>query len=158
MSVIEALKNEYYRDVEKQKDLVIKHPFGFEMRYSPQRECFIGVAEYCKNCSVAKGLHGKKCKTTNKKFENKLSYEKGRVMEIMQEISTMVPIYWFACPNVIETEKDGKRKCGEHELVGIWEDGDTNKCRRCKHESKIIINIPDNAPQKKLLERIRNEK
>lgn len=157
MTIRNALKNQYYRDVESQKNLVIKHPFDFDMKYSEDRECFIGVAQYCKNCSVVKGKHPEHCVVKNKKFVNKLHFEKGIEQEFMAEINTMVPIYWLACNNTIQKENGETRVCGEHELVGIWEEGDTFECRKCKFTNEIKLVLDPKSEQYKLLQQIKGE-
>ena len=157
MSLRESLKDQYYKDVDSQKNLVIKHGFGFEMKYIPERECFIGFAKYCKNCSVIKEVHPDHCVVKNKKFIGKLHFEKGIEQEFMAEIETLVPIYWVACNNKVQNENKLERICGEHELVGIWEEGETFECRKCKFTNTIKLILDPKSEQYKLLQKIKGE-
>lgn len=157
-SLKKSLKNQYYKDVESQKNRTIKHKFGFNMKYIAERECFIGISQYCKHCSVVKGKHPEYCIVKNKKFVDKLNFEKGIELEVMQDVSTMVPIYWMACSNKIENKENGETKiCGEHELIGIWEEGDAFDCRKCKFTNTIKLILDPKSEQYKLLQKIKGE-
>jgi len=157
-TIKQSLKEQYYNDVDLQKNYTIKNQLGFEMKYSTQRECFIGVAQYCKNCSKIKESHPEFCKVTNPKKIGKLKFEKGIEQEFMAEINTMVPIYWIQCSNTIKNNETGKERiCGEHELVGIWEEGDTFDCRKCKFTNQIKLVLDPKSEQYKLLQKIKGE-
>ena len=128
-NIIKALQNQYLRDIEKQKGVVKKDLKQHFLHWNEKRNVFLGIDE--------------------------------NGIEWIAGVDTDVPVYWEYCPSEIQYVKNGQmrtRKCRTPHLIPIFDDGKLIKCVQCGHEFTVNIELPDDAPQKQLLDNIRSEK
>ncbi len=129
MSIINALKKQLERDILKQKDIVQKDEKQHFLHFSEERQVFLGVDE-----SGTEWIAGPK---------------------------TDVPCYWIYCSNIIEYAHKGimkSKRCNKPHFVSIYSDGDDMTCVECGYQSRIKINLPEDAPQYGILQRVQTEK
>ena len=124
----QSLQNQLNIDIKKQKGTVRKDLRQHFLHWNEKRQIFSGIDE------------------------------KGE--EWIAGVRTHVPCYWENCPNTIEIAHKGtikSKKCNAPHFIPIFLDGKAITCTACGHKWPVKIRIPDNTPQKAILDRIRAE-
>ena len=130
MSIIQALQNQYSRDLARQKSKILSDKNDVQYSFDEKRQVFLGLdktgQEWIRGPDTEVPCYWEYC-------PNKIQHVIKGALKI--------------------------KKCNKPHFVPIFQDGTSMKCVECGHEHTITINLPDNyAPQKELLNKIRAEK
>ncbi len=129
MSIIQALQNQYSRDLARQKSKILSDKNDVQYSFDEKRQVFLGLdesgVEWIRGPDTEVPCYWEYC-------PNKIQYvSKGTILT---------------------------RKCNKPHFVPIYLDGKSIQCAECTHKFTIKINLPAKAPQKQLLDKIRAEK